>query len=71
MPPYSDFVTVTVYSVDDSPFVTVIFTVFSPDCHVAALPLSTGVSPTIIATLADSSAGVAVMVFDAFVVVVV
>lgn len=48
---------------------TVTVTVFAPSAQVAAAPFVTAVSPTMIPTVAPLSAGVAVIVFVAFVVV--
>jgi hypothetical protein len=53
------------------PFATVIVTVFSPDCHVAAVPFSTSAPFTTISTIAFSSIGVAVIVLVALLVVAV
>lgn len=61
----------TLYVFVIAPFVTVIVTLFSPVAHVAAVPLLTAVSPTIIWTLASASVGVAVIVLVALVVVAV
>jgi hypothetical protein len=62
------FVTIMVYFILNTPFVTVIATVFSPSFHVAALPLVCAEPLTVMATVAPASAAVAVMVFVAFVV---
>ena len=51
--------------------VTLIVTVLVPVDHVAAAPLFTTVSPTVILICAPASAGVAVIVFVVFVVVAV
>lgn len=65
MPPYS-LVTVTVYTVSLSPFVTVMVSVFSPMLHVGLDAFSISVSPSRISTAAFSSAGVAVTLLVLF-----
>ena len=68
--PYSLAVTITVYVLEEPPFVTTTFTVFSPSSHVTLDPLVTELPFTEITTPAFSSVAVAVTVFDALLVVV-
>ena len=64
-------VTVTVYTVSGAPPETVIVSSFSPSAHVAELPFSISVVPSMILTVAFGSVGVAVTLFVALLVVAV
>ena len=59
------------YVVDPSSPVTLISTSFVPSSHVAEAPFSSSTSLTVISTVASALVGVAVTLFEAFVVDVV
>ena len=61
MADYELYVTITVYVLVKLSLVTVIFTVFLPDTHVASPPLVTDALPLTMATVALLSCAAAVM----------
>ena len=63
-----DFVTVTVYVVLPESPVTFTVTVFVPAAQVTESPLSNSVDPSLHTTVAPALSGVAVTLFDVFVV---